>query len=58
MLKVLQNLKGNLRVESRTKAEGNRSSYQTNCNEEAERQVLQVRTERSLEEGLPKTRYG
>ena len=40
------------------KAEGNRSSFQTNCNEEAERQVLQVRTERSLEEGLPKTRYG
>ena len=33
------------------------SSFQTNCNEDAERQVLQVRTERSLEEGFPKTRY-
>ena len=27
--------------------------YQTNCNEEAERQVLQVQIKRSLEEGLP-----
>ena len=43
MLKVPQNLKGNLRVERRTKDKKKkkpRSSYQTSCNEVAEKQVL------------------
>ena len=34
--------------------EGSDTSYQIRRNEEAERQVLQVRTERTLETELPK----
>ena len=60
--RVLLNLKGNLRVETRKRKEGSDTSYQIRCNEEAERQVLQVRTERTLEIELPnghqKARYG
>ena len=56
------NLKGNLRWKQEQEKEGSDTSYQIRRNEEAKRQVFQVRIERTLEiefpKGHQKARYG